>query len=83
MPSTHPSNGPQLESISAWLDAVFTYHAPTDEDVEKYATIRLEARNLAETILLLCPACADRSTAIRKVREALMTANVAIALDGK
>jgi hypothetical protein len=40
------------------------------------------AKNFAEVILANCPSGADRSDAIRKIREARMTANAAIALNG-
>lgn len=45
--------------------------------------IREIGLKLAETIVLYCPPCADRSAAVRKVREAVMTANTTIALEGK
>ena len=57
----------------------FMYHAPKPEDVEQYKAIRASAKILAEVILLNTPACADQTAAIRKVREAVMTANAAIA----
>ena len=40
-------------------------------------------RPLAETIVLNTPASADQTAAIRLIREAVMTANAAIACDGK
>lgn len=64
------------------IDAVFTYHAPGEGDQERYQAIRAGAQMLAQVILDTCPACADRSDALRKVREAVMTANASIALKG-
>jgi hypothetical protein len=55
-------------------------------DVEKellYALIRRGALMFARTVVLLCPPSADRTAALRKVREAVMTANAAIACGGK
>lgn len=64
------------------LDNIFTYHPPVGEDLEHYATIRAAGRQLAAAILDHTPNCADQQAAIRKVREAVMTANAAVALKG-
>ena len=60
----------------------FKYHAPNEITIPKYATINQAAKNFAEVVLQNCPAGADRSDAIRKIREARMVANAAIALSG-
>lgn len=65
------------------LEAWFTYHAPGPEDPPKYQAIRDAAKNLARTMRDNCPACPDTTAAIRKVREAVMTANAAIACKGQ
>lgn len=65
------------------LDTWFTYHSPSPEQLPKYLAIREAAKNLAEVIVANTPASADQSAAIRLVREASMTANAAIACDGK
>jgi hypothetical protein len=62
---------------------VFTYHAPTPEQLPKYEELRRAAGNFVYSILELTPNCADQQAAIRLVREAVMTANAAIALEGK
>jgi hypothetical protein len=62
---------------------VFTYHSPTPEQLPKYAAIREAGFKLAEAIIVNTPPSADQSAAIRKVREAVMTANAAISLEGK
>jgi hypothetical protein len=67
---------------SNWLNEVFSHHAPDTLQIESYEQIRAGARNFAGLILTCVPPCADRSAAIRKVREAVMTANAAIALRG-
>ena len=61
---------------------MFRYHPPTIDSLPKYAAINQAAKNLAEVILQNCPGSADRSAAIRLVRDARMTANAAIALNG-
>lgn len=65
------------------LDNWFTYHEATVDQVVQYQAIRSAAKVLAEIILDKCPQCADRTDAIRKVREAVMTANASIACGGK
>lgn len=65
------------------VDNWFTYHSPTPDQLPKYAAIREAGRQLAITILNNCPASADSSAAVRKVREAVMTANAAIACGGQ
>lgn len=64
------------------LAELFKYHAPTDETIPKFAAINQAAKNFAEVVLQNCPASADRSAAIRQIREARMTANAAVALNG-
>lgn len=64
------------------LDDVFTYHAPSVDQVETYEKLRGDARAFARAILELTPSCADQQAALRHVREALMTANAAVALKG-
>jgi hypothetical protein len=64
------------------LDAIFTYH-DDPKKVPHYLNVRAAAKNLARVILENTPASPDQTVAIRKVREAVMTANAAIALDGK
>jgi hypothetical protein len=64
------------------LDNLFTYHSPKGSQPDQYAKIREAAKNLADVILDNSPQCADQQAAIRKVREAMMTANAAIATDG-
>lgn len=65
-----------------WIREVFSYHAPTQDQVAKYNELRESAKAFAQSIVDNCPPSADRTAALRKVREAVMTANAAIALDG-
>ena len=65
------------------LDNIFTYHSPTSDQVEQYSKIRNAAKEFARVVIENSPASSDQSTAIRKIREAVMTANAAIALSGK
>ena len=65
------------------LDWVFSYHQPTADQIPKYEEIRQAAKSFAETVIKLTPVCADQSASIRLIREATMTANAAIALEGR
>lgn len=64
------------------LERIFTYHPPDPADLLKYQEIRVAAHAFAAVILANTPPCSDQLSAIRKVREAVMTANSAIALKG-
>jgi hypothetical protein len=75
-PLPSPITGKALED---W----FTYHPPREHQVCHYQAIRDAGLDFARAILANTPAGADQSAAIRKVREAVMTANAAIACDGK
>ncbi|MGH7632635.1 MAG: DUF7681 family protein [Gemmatimonadaceae bacterium] len=65
------------------IEHVFTHHAPTAEQGQQYHEIREAGKGLAQAIVDHTPKSADQSAALRKVREAVMTANAAIALDGR
>lgn len=65
------------------LDNWFTYHSPTPEQLPKYVAIREAGKAFAAAIVANSPDCADTTAAVRKVREAVMTANQAIACGGK
>ncbi len=65
------------------LDDVFSYHKPDLDDLAKYHTLREAAKVFAQVVLDNTPNCADRFAAIRKIREAVMTANAAVALKGR
>jgi hypothetical protein len=66
----------------AQIEDMFTYHDDPAK-IPAYAAINEAAKELARAIRDACPVCADASAAIRLVREARMTANAAIALDGR
>lgn len=71
---------PDLKKLENW----FSYHPPKDEEtVTAYRQLREGGMMLARTICLHCPPSADRSAALRKVREAVMTANASIACEGR
>lgn len=87
MVNTLPPLEPREDAIGdkerAQLDHVFKYHAPSPDQLPKYEALRSSAKAFAETIMRNVPPSADRTAALRKVREAVMTANSAIALSGR
>jgi hypothetical protein len=68
-----------LEKIENW----FVYHAPTPEQLPKYLAIRDAGKAFALVLAENVPHSADLTAAVRKVREAVMTANAGIACGGK
>lgn len=69
--------GPQ--EIENW----FEYHSPDAAQQAAYVAIRAKAKELAYVIINNTPPSADQTVAIRKLREAIMTANASIACQGK
>jgi hypothetical protein len=67
------------EEIENW----FNYHAPTEGQKISYELLRAAAREFALAIVNNTPPSADQTAALRKVREAVATANMAIACGGK
>ena len=64
------------------LDNWFQYHSPTADDAVAYEKLRSSAKAFAQAIIELTPPSADQTAALRKVREAVMTANASIACRG-
>ena len=61
------------------LDNLFTYHKPIKDQPERYERIRAQAKALAEFLVISCPESRELSIAMRKIEEAVMWANAAIA----
>jgi hypothetical protein len=57
----------------------FSYHAPTPEQLVAYNDIRQAAKIYAETVNKHVPDSADKTAAMRKIRESVMAANLAVA----
>lgn len=67
------------EQLKNW----FTYHSPSADQLPKYEAIRNKALELATVIVESTPHCADQVASLRKLREAVMTANASIACGGQ
>jgi|GEM_PF-4919770 len=60
---------------------LFSYHATIGSQPTRYKQLRGSGLELAESILDRCPPSAERTIAIRKLQEAIMFANAAIAIN--
>lgn len=65
------------------VDDVFEYHKWTDDQTKLGAGVREVLATAFKTIIELVPPSADRSAALRKIREARMDCNSAITHGGK
>ena len=70
---------PEQENL---LEHLFTYHPPNEPQQFSLMRVRTCAKIMARIILQECPASADRSAAMRLLRECVMTANASIVLKG-
>lgn len=71
-------NDVREKSLEEKVEDVVTYHKPLDLQIENISAVREAVKNLILVIMRNCPASPDRSAAIRKAREAMMTANASI-----
>lgn len=67
------------ETLVNW----FTHHPPSSEQIAQHQAVRDAGLAFARAIVANTPPSADTTAAIRKVREAVATANMAIACGGK
>ena len=65
-----------------WVHEVVSYHQPNEAGLLAIGAIRVATVDMVNAIIRNCPPCADRTAAIRKVREGMNAANSAIALQG-
>jgi hypothetical protein len=57
----------------------FTYHPPREKDIPAFLAIREAGKEFAATVIYNTPPGEDQVAAVRKIREAVMMANAAIA----
>lgn len=81
--SIKPETQDDFKLVSEAIEDCFTYHAWTQEQVDRGVQVRHALEAAFAAIIRYCPPSADRSTALRKIREARMDANSAITHDGK
>ena len=71
------------EEVMAQINDMFEYHAWTEEQKIAGVLVRKYLADAVQQIIKLVPPGPDRSTAIRKIREARMDCNSAITHGGK
>lgn len=72
-------NGEKVMDQKNIIEKNFTYHAPVGVQIERYETLREEAKKLAHLINDYCPISREKALAFTKLEEAVMWANAAIA----
>lgn len=92
LPAEAPTPLPEAREMTAeekadWdleqrVGDIVSYHKPTDLEIAQIANVRYFTKQFIIAIVKNCPASPDRSAAIRKAREAMMTANAAIVVPG-
>lgn len=70
---------PVVEPMASRLENDFRYHAPKDDQTERYQKIRDDARVLAYTICGETPISREQSVALTLLDQVVMMANAAIA----
>lgn len=63
------------------IENTFIYHAPTPEQIEKYAQLREMGKNLAYLIADSCPDSKEKNLAFTNLQQTIMWANAAIAIN--
>lgn len=63
----------------AQIENNFTYHAPKNDQPQRYQLLRDMARNLALIIESKCPDSREKSLAMTKLEEVIFWANASIA----
>ena len=72
MPQITPAN----------VDDCFRYHPPDKERAAKHETVNAATVGLAKLYMNTCPASPELTLAVRKLQEARMWANAALATNG-
>lgn len=61
------------------IEKNFSYHAPKNDQTERYERIRYKAKMLAAYINENCPDSREKSLAMTKLEECVMWANASVA----
>ena len=73
------SKYPVSPEIMADLEKRFTYHAPKEDQPERYVDLRERAHDLALAIVRSTPKSREQSVALTHIETAIMWANASIA----
>jgi hypothetical protein len=71
------------DEVALCVDDMFTYRPWDQHQTAAGHNVRIALANAVKVIIANVPPCQDRSSAIRKLREAAWTANSAITHGGK
>lgn len=69
--------------VAQAIDDAFDYHEWDERKINQGRAVRAALAEAVKVIVENVPPCPDRTTAIRKIREARMDANSAITHDGR
>jgi hypothetical protein len=69
--------------VAEAIDNAFEYQEWTERKIAQGRAVRVALAEAVKVIVENVPPCLDRTTAIRKIREARMDANSAITHDGR
>lgn len=79
----HPKAYAPSEAQWRRLQNNFDYHPPIGDQADRYIAIRAAAKELAHTLMTLCPDSRELSLALGDIEDAAMHANAAIARNEK
>jgi hypothetical protein len=74
--------GRKVGALLVDLENRFTYHPPTEQQIEIYATIRQAALEKAHMLASWLPSCRETSLALTHLEEMVFWADAAIARHG-
>ena len=70
---------PISDEEMAEIENKHTYHAPNEDQIQRYPKIREKAKELEILIRQLCPPSRERSVAITQIETGVFWANASIA----
>lgn len=77
------TNAPYRDFTPEEIHEVFSYHQPSEKQAAIYNEINRAFQSCATVVAGLMPSGPGRTAAIRKLADARMACNAAVALDGK
>jgi hypothetical protein len=80
---THGNYGTPVAPGDADLENWFGYHPAQGDQPERYTRVRAAALEFARVVCAECPQSADRTTAVRTIRQAMQWAIASIACGGR
>ncbi len=74
---------PMTDKRTQELENTYVYHAPINDQQERYVALRVKAAELAQMIEESCPPSREKSLAHTNLEQASMWANASIARNEK